>query len=145
MPRCLSRGVQSLTLLVAKRNCSGSAPLLLLWFLLTFVLRVAVLRWILLGNILRVALALMFLWILLALLLFLLLWIFFSFVTHIAPFNTSLIWRLQGRVNASETEEETTLRCGVRPRFLARDPYDAFRPQMLCLSATARLVTIEQF
>jgi hypothetical protein len=68
---------------------SGSAALLIFWFLLTFVLRVAVLRWILLGNVLRVALALMFLWLLLPLLWLLLLWILFSFVTHIAPFSAS--------------------------------------------------------
>jgi hypothetical protein len=40
------------------KNCSGSTPLLILCFLLTFVLSLAVLRWILLGNVLWRVLAL---------------------------------------------------------------------------------------
>ena|ERR1700677_1117630 len=45
-PRRFRRGA-----LLVKKKCSGSTPFLILWFLLTFVPRVAVLRWILLGNV----------------------------------------------------------------------------------------------
>src|SRR6202011_4845970 len=74
-----------------QRICSGSASLLIFWFLLILVLRVAVLGWILLGNVLWVALALLSLGrvglrirgldrsgrVLLTLLLFRLLWVCF--------------------------------------------------------------------
>src|ERR1022692_3898132 len=54
-----SRGAYSYTLPV--RKCSGSSTLLIFWFLLTLALRVAALRWILLGDVLwTVALALIF-------------------------------------------------------------------------------------
>ncbi len=76
-------------------------PLLSFWFLLTYGLRFAFPRWILLGSVLRTVVVDLILlrrvrhrsgWITLALLLFLICFSF-SFVTHNFPFNTSVTWR----------------------------------------------------
>ena len=53
-PECPALKAGALHTYVAcpQKNCSGSSPLLIFWFLLTLVLRVAVQRWILFGNVL---------------------------------------------------------------------------------------------
>ncbi len=56
----------------------------------------------------------------LALLLFLLLWIFFSLVTHIAPFNTSVIWVPPGE--SRRIGERTTMRCRVSAALFSLRP-----------------------
>src|ERR1035441_9675089 len=92
-------------------DCSGNTSLLIFWFRLTFMLRVAVLRWILLGNVLcRVALALISRrrdrlrigWVYRShrvMLALLLLWISFSFVSHNAPFPHIRLVLFEGMVS----------------------------------------------
>jgi len=67
-------------------------------------------------------------WVLLFLLLFRLLWISFSFVTHIAPFNTSMIWVPPGggRRIGERMKKRPCDACSG-PVFPARDPCKAFR------------------
>src|ERR1700691_250923 len=94
-PDVLVRALHPCYLAAFPKNKSGSVPLLIFWFLLTYGLRFAFPRWNLLGSVLRTVVVDLILlrgviyrsgWVILAsLLLLLLLWIIFlglSFISH---------------------------------------------------------------